>query len=160
MPSVSRRVRGVRGRGKCNVCHVGSTFTNGEFGDVGVPYFIAPGRVDPGRPGGIAKLRQSPLNLTGRHNDDPARQGAWSTRQVADQHSNFGAFKVPTLRNLARTAPYFHNGSKATLADVVRHYSEIDPERLHSDGEKILEPLGLSDGQIADLVAFLSSLSD
>lgn len=148
------------GRGKCHFCHLGPSFSNGEFADVGVPFFVAPGRVDPGRHGGIAKLRQSPFNLTGRHNDDPQKRGAWSARQVADLHSNFGAFKVPTLRGLTQTAPYFHNGTKATLADVVRHYSEIDPERLHSDGEKIIEPLGLSEREIDDLVAFLRSLSD
>ena len=129
------------GRGKCNVCHTGAGFTNGEFADAGVPYFIEPGRVDPGRHGGIAQLRRNTHNLTGRYNDDPDRKGAWATRQVADLHSNFGAFKVPTFRSLTRTAPYFHDGSKATLADVVRHYSEIDLERLHTDGEKILAAL-------------------
>ncbi len=67
---------------------------------------------------------------------------------------------MPTLRNLSRTAPYMHNGSKATLADVVRHYSEIDMDRIHADGVRILEPLGLNAGEIADLVAFLRSLSD
>jgi cytochrome c peroxidase len=52
-----------------------------------------------------------------------------------------------------------HNGSKATLTDVVRHYSEIDLERLHADGEHILEPLKLKEREIADLVTFLESLS-
>jgi cytochrome c peroxidase len=53
-----------------------------------------------------------------------------------------------------------HNGSLATLADVVRHYSEIDPDRLHSDGEAILKPLRLSADESADLVAFLESLTE
>jgi cytochrome c peroxidase len=43
---------------------------------------------------------------------------------------------------------------------VVRHYSELNLERLHADGEQILKPLGLSDGEHADLVAFLQTLSD
>jgi cytochrome c peroxidase len=67
---------------------------------------------------------------------------------------------VPSLRNVARTAPYMHNGSLATLADVVRHYSEISPDRLHSDGEAILKPLRLSAAESADLVAFLESLTE
>ena len=54
---------------------------------------------------------------------------------MALEHRNFGEFKVPGLRNVAHTAPYMHNGSLATLADVVRHYSELSPDRLHSDGE-------------------------
>jgi len=147
------------GRGKCHFCHVGPGFTNGEFSDAGVPYFIAPGRVDSGRHGGIAKLLASPHNLTGRFNDDPARADAWATRQVAELHTNFGAFKVPSLRNLTRTAPYMHNGSRATLRDVVRHYAELDTERLHTDGEKILEPFAFTEAETADLVAFLESLS-
>lgn len=154
--------RGARlfvGRGKCNVCHVGPAFTNGEFADVGVPYFVEPGRVDPGRQGGIQLLKSSPYSQLGPFNDDQDRRDAWATRHVAEQHANFGSFKVPTLRNLTRTAPYMHNGSKANLADVVRHYSEIDLERLHTDGERILQPLHLTEGEIADLVAFLKSLS-
>jgi cytochrome c peroxidase len=147
------------GRGKCNFCHVGPAFSNGEFSDAGVPYFIEPGRVDPGRHGGIVKLKASPYSLTGRHNDDPARTTAWATRHVAELHTNFGAFKVPSLRNLIRTAPYMHDGSRATLADVVRHYSELNPERLHADGEKILEPLALTSTEVSDLVAFLETLS-
>jgi len=53
-----------------------------------------------------------------------------------------------------------HNGSLATLRDVVRHYSEIDEDRLHADGERILKPLRLSDAKSDDLVAFLESLDD
>jgi cytochrome c peroxidase len=63
------------------------------------------------------------------------------------------------LRNVARTAPYMHNGSLATLRDVVRHYSEIDEDRLHADGERILKPLRLSTAESDDLVAFLESLA-
>lgn len=148
------------GRGNCFFCHAGPTFTNGEFADAGVPYFIRPGVVDPGRHGGILKLKASRYALTGRFNDDPRPEVTWATRQVATLHANFGAFKVPTLRGLKRTAPYMHNGSKATLADVVRHYSEIDPDRLHADGERILAPLGLTATEIADLVAFLETLSE
>ncbi len=48
----------------------------------------------------------------------------------------------------------------ATLDDVVRHYSELNLDRLHADGEQILRPLKLSDAERADLVAFLRTLSD
>ena len=43
----------------------------------------------------------------------------------------------------AATAPYGHDGSMATLDDVVAHYSELDVERLHADGEALLRPLRL-----------------
>ena len=52
-----------------------------------------------------------------------------------------------------------HDGSLATLTDVVNHYSNIDLERLHSDGERILEPLKLSDQETSHLVSFLETLS-
>jgi cytochrome c peroxidase len=66
---------------------------------------------------------------------------------------------VPGLRNVAQTAPYMHNGSLTTLRDVVRHYSELNEERLHADGERVLKPLNLSAREIADLVTLLESLS-
>ena len=111
------------GKGRCTVCHFGPNFSNGEFDDVGVPYFAEPGRVDSGRHGGIAALRDNPFNLLGPYNDGA---DATHTRHVETQHRNWGEFRVPSLRNVARTAPYMHNGSLATLADVVRHYSEVD----------------------------------
>lgn len=154
--------RGLRifvGRGNCSVCHFGPAFTNGEFHDVGVPFFVR-GGVDPGRHGGLKKLQASPFNLLGEFNDDRSGAAAVKTRQVAAEHRNFGEFKVPSLRNVARTAPYMHNGSLATLADVVRHYSEVSPDRLHSDGEALVRPLRLTAAESSDLVAFLESLSE
>jgi cytochrome c peroxidase len=148
------------GKGRCNACHLGPTFTNGEFHDTGIPFFLEKGRVDPGRHAGIQKLRASPYNLLGRYNDDPARATATGTRHVRLEHRNFGEFRTPSLRNLALTAPYMHNGSLATLRDVVNHYSTLSPDRLHADGEAILAALKLGEGEARDLVAFLDSLSD
>jgi cytochrome c peroxidase len=148
------------GKGSCNVCHAGPAFSNGEFHDTGIPFFIEPGRVDPGRHEGIRKLLASRFNLLGPYSDDAARATATGTRHVALEHRNFGEFKTPTLRNLALTAPYMHNGRLATLRDVVQHYSTVSPDRLHSDGEAILKPLRLSEQEARDLVAFLESLQD
>ena len=154
--------RGLRifvGKGNCSVCHFGPQFTHGEFADTGVPFFVAPGRVDAGRHAGIEKLKQSAFNLLGRHNDDASKGAAVGTRHVEPQHRNFGEFRVPGLRSVAETAPYMHNGSLATLRDVVGFYSKLNEERLHADGERILEPLNLDPGETDDLVAFLQSLS-
>lgn len=148
------------GKGNCGVCHFGPQFTNGEFADTGVPFFIGKGQVDPGRYGGIKKLTSSAHNLLGRFNDDPARSSATGTRHVDPQQRNFGEFRVPGLRNVARSAPYMHNGSLATLREVVKFYSELNEERLHADGEKILKPLKLTEGEIDDLLAFLETLTD
>ena len=88
---------------------------------------------------------------------------AWNaigTKHVEPQHRNFGEFRVPGLRNVALTAPYMHNGSIATLREVVKHYSELNEERLHADGERVLRRLNLSARESEDLVVFLQSLTD
>ena len=160
-PAAARRgLRLFVGRGNCAFCHFGPAFTNGEFADAGVPHFVEPGRVDPGRHGGIRKLRRSPYTLLGAFNDDAERATAAKTRYVRLRQSNFGEFRVPGLRNVALTAPYMHAGSHATLADVVDHYSTLDEERLHAGGERILRRLDLSAGERADLVAFLETLTE
>ena len=147
------------GKGNCAVCHFGPGFTNGEFHDVGVPFFVAPGQVDAGRYEGVKRLASDPFSLTGQWNDDRTGAAATKTRHVASTQQDFGRFKTPSLRNVALTAPYMHNGSLATLADVVRHYSEINTERIHSHGEQLLRPLDLTPQESADLVAFLESLT-
>ncbi len=73
---------------------------------------------------------------------------------------NWGEFRTPSLRNVAVTAPYMHNGRLDTLRDVLRHYSELDEERLHADGEKLLRALKLTDAETEDLLAFLDTLTE
>ncbi|MFO1326198.1 MAG: cytochrome c peroxidase [Rubrivivax sp.] len=147
------------GRGRCHLCHGGPRLSHGEFADIGAGFFVRPGEVDPGRHAGIAALKASRFNLLSPYADGPG-DAALKTRHVVLQHRNFGEFKVPSLRNVALTAPYLHDGRIATLEGMVRHYSELDLERLHADGERILEPLRLSAAERGDLVAFLHTLSD
>lgn len=147
------------GAGRCHVCHAGASFTHGEFGDVGRPFFSAAG-VDPGRWGGLQQLRASPYNRLGAFSDaGPGHESALGTRHVTLEPRHYGEFKVPTLRGLVATAPYFHDGSAATIEAVVRHYAELDESRLHADGARLLQPLKLTLGQVADLSAFLETLS-
>lgn len=146
------------GTANCNLCHLGPRFTSGEFGDVGIPFFVRPGEVDSGRHGGLGRLATSPFNLLGKYNDDPTGVSARRTRHVQRQHTNFGEFRVPGLRQVGRGGPYMHNGSVLTLEDVVKHYSEVSPDRLHSDGTPIVRPLALTKEQSADLVSFLRTL--
>ncbi|MCF6344033.1 MAG: photosynthetic protein synthase I [Devosiaceae bacterium] len=70
---------------------------------------------------------------------------------------NMGTFMTPTLRELTYTAPYMHNGTIATLEEVVDFYNEGGGEATNID--PLLKPLDLSDGEKADLVEFLKSLS-
>jgi cytochrome c peroxidase len=145
------------GRGKCFFCHTGPTFTNGEFADVGRPFFSTAG-ADPGRWGGLQQLLASAYSRLGKYSD-AGEAAAIATKHVLLEPRNFGEFKVPSLRGLTATAPYFHDGSAARIEDVVRHYSTVDESRLHADGEKIIRALKLSADEEKYLAAFLKSLS-
>ncbi len=77
--------------------------------------------------------------------------------EVSKEESEKGAFKTPTLRNVAATAPYMHDGSESTLKSVVELYNRGGvPNKWLSEEMK---PLGLSPGQVDDLVAFLHALT-
>jgi hypothetical protein len=73
---------------------------------------------------------------------------------VAAEH---GMFKTPSLRDVARRPPYMHDGSLRTLEEVVRYYDRGATRNPHLDAR--IFPLGLADGEVRDLVAFLGSLT-
>ena len=77
---------------------------------------------------------------------------------LTKKDSDIASFKTPSLRNVLITAPYFHDGSQATLWDVMDHYNKGDGIKdpwLDED----MQPLGLSESEIDDVVAFLASLT-
>jgi len=86
-----------------------------------------------------------------KHNPDPGRYAV--TLDPAD----LGRFRTPTLRNVALTAPYFHDGSAATLADVVEFYDKGGNPNPNLD--PALRPLKLRPEQKRDLISFLESLT-
>jgi cytochrome c peroxidase len=82
---------------------------------------------------------------------------------VTDRANEIGSLKTPTLRNVQFTGPYFHDGSRATLAEVLQHYN--DPfvgSGANAKGvtDRTLRPLGLSTQELDDLEEFLEALSD
>lgn len=79
-------------------------------------------------------------------------------RSVTGRTGDLGKFKVPSLRNIAVTAPYMHDGSLATLDDVLDHY--VRGGNGGSFTDPTLTPLSLSDAQRQDLLAFLHALTD
>lgn len=80
-------------------------------------------------------------------------------RQLISSRSiDAGRFRVPSLRNVAVTAPYMHDGSLATLEEVVEHYAAGG--RGHPNTDPLILPLDLSAREKADLVAFLRALTD
>jgi cytochrome c peroxidase len=119
-------------KGNCSVCHVigkkYALFTDNKFHNIGV------GADTSGNFADVGLYAQS--------------------KNTADM----GAFKTPTLRNIAETAPYMHDGSQATLKDVVDHYVGGGTSNPHLDKE--IHALDfLTFNERADLKAFLESLT-
>ncbi len=86
------------------------------------------------------------------HTVDPGRE------RITLQPEDRGKFKVPTLRNVALTAPYLHDGSMSTLEEVVEHFANggvNDPNK-----DPLVTPRSLSAQEKADLVSFLRALTD
>jgi cytochrome c peroxidase len=77
---------------------------------------------------------------------------------MTTRESDKGKFKVPTLRNVERTAPYFHNGAFPTLESVVAHYNAGG--KASPNQSPRVKPLGLTNSEQQDLVNFLKALTD
>lgn len=87
-------------------------------------------------------------------------------REVTDDAADEGKFRTPTLRNIAVTAPYMHDGSLPTLRDVIRKHYAVKGKAV-SDGQEpsplrdtFIEGFAVTDAQLDDLVAFLETLTD
>ena len=101
----------------------------------------------------------SGFNFAGNWRD---ARGDTGRPSFADNGASIGAMRVPTLRNVALTAPYMHDGRFATLDAVLRHYSGL-AARAAAGGVKIDPRLphgALTDTERAELIAFLDSLTD
>lgn len=86
--------------------------------------------------------------------------GLGSVSGLIEDH---GKFKTTTLRNIALTAPYMHDGRFATLEEVVEHYNsgvQGDSPNLDSEMEHFVGGLSLTPEQVADLVAFMQTFTD
>jgi cytochrome c peroxidase len=147
------------GKGNCVLCHSGPELTNKEFHDTRVGTGAA---ADPGRADGAARLLADEFIAAGPYSDDTEGARAQQLYFLNGGAGVLGHFKTPTLRNVAATAPYMHAGQLVTLADVVRHYSTLTDAAPPADPahvEALIQPLNLSEHEIADLVAFLESLT-
>ncbi|MFN8066357.1 MAG: cytochrome c peroxidase [Vicinamibacterales bacterium] len=127
-------LRVFQGRGNCLMCHVGTNFTDEKLHNTGIAWVPA----------------SSEAGASGRFVDD----GAF---EVTGKPEDRGAFKTPTLREVGRTAPYMHDGSLATLEEVVDYYDRGG--RPNPNLDRDMQRLDLPDEDKRDLVAFLRTLS-
>lgn len=161
-------VRGLdvfTGQGRCVSCHTISQthalFTDNRFHNLGVSFDLVDKDInemaDAFRQ---AKADGLDVDIAVLSNKNVSELGRLV---VTDQYRDIGAFKTPTLRNVDVTAPYMHDGSQATLEDVVDFYNngcvlnEGDPVNPFQSGG--IRPLKLNDQQQEDLVAFLQALT-
>jgi len=161
-------IRGARlfvGHAGCLECHNGPTFSDFNFHNVGAPqtgeYTPA---TDDGRTTGIVDLTAF-SRATDFSDDQTGRAtAAVLTLATLDESSReiyAGQFKTPTLRNVAKTAPYMHDGAYQSLWDVVNHYNFGGATgRYSGERDPAIAPLMLSDTELADLVEFLEALDD
>ncbi|MBK8051565.1 MAG: cytochrome-c peroxidase [Anaerolineales bacterium] len=143
------------GKAHCINCHNGPLLTNFEFHNTGVPPL--PGMpLDYGRTEGIQRVQTDPFNCLGAYSD-ASPDACSQLRFIKLQGDTLpGAFKTPTLRNVAETAPYMHAGQFATLADVLQHYNGGGFSVV---GHSELTPLHLTATELKQLEAFLRTLS-
>lgn len=157
--SAKRGLKLFVGKASCVNCHRGPFFTDQGFHNIGVAQTgpnVLP--TDQGRTEGINDILKSPVKANGPYSDDPTV--TWIDGLVQDDNTARGKFRTASLRNVADSAPYMHDGSLATLRDVLEFYNR-GGESVGFVGEKDakIRPLGLTEGEIDDLLAFLETLT-
>jgi cytochrome c peroxidase len=161
-PAAMRGLKLFVGAANCALCHTGPALSDGEFHDLGLP--LLPGaEEDRGRAAGLAELRADIFNAAGPFSDDPTGTAKRRLEFLPPPPSQLGAFKTPTLRNVALTGPYMHDGRFATLPQVLEFYAQgktASRDRLVGTRDATLNLVPrLTPAQSADLVAFLEALT-
>lgn len=144
-PDARRGFEIFTGKGKCSGCHFGPHLSDGRFHALNVPE-NPEDRKDPR----IAATRRFVAKVFGYEDyrnleEDPGRY------LVTRDRKDWKAFRTPTLREIAKTAPYMHNGIFKTIDEVIEFY-----DRGGGQGNRAVSPLGLSDKEKLALKTFLA----
>ncbi len=126
--SARRGMQVFHRRGRCVQCHQGATFSDESFHNLGI---------------GMPKEAREPSEA----------YVDWGRFEVTQEEKDRGAFRTPSLRNVADTAPYMHDGSMETLTQVVEFYDAGGKSNPWLSPK--LRPLGLTAEEKADLIQFL-----
>jgi cytochrome c peroxidase len=146
-------VRGMalfKGKGRCILCHNGPNFTDSQFHNLGVP--DVPLLTHP--------LVQASIRFDAKRMNVPEYAQVkedLGRYLVTKEEQDKGAFKTPTLRNVAQRDPYMHNGSFQSLEDIIDFYNEGGG--AVAGKSPLLQPLALTVQEKRDLVAFLQALT-
>ena len=168
------------GKGSCIGCHDTPLLSDGQFHDIGVSQvgpdvptladcFEGNASCDCvkgtkclpwGEYDGLQKLATSKFLRSSQWSDDTMDSSRAADVMTKPAEAMKGAWRTPGLRNVALTAPYMHDGRYATLAEVVDHYNRGGDVDAVGTRDVEIKPLLLTDDEQADLVAFLSALSE
>lgn len=154
------------GQGRCVSCHVieqtQAIFTDNRFHNIGVGINKIQSDV-PRLAGEFLKAKEAGASVDKAVLADP-KVSDLGRFAVTSGFDEIGGFKTSTLRNIALTAPYMHDGSFKTLREVVKHYNEGG--KMPGDTLQVnpylsggIRPLNLSEQQMDDLVAFMEALT-
>ncbi len=164
----SQEINGLRlflGKGQCATCHNGPLLTDQHFHNTGVPPHD-PGNPDRGRAAATIKVQRDEFNCLGAFSDAAPDACQELRFMVTDDPALEGAFKTPSLRNVALRAPYMHAGQFASLQEVVAHYAKSPAAAVGSSelaheggGHTERKPIRLSASEVRDVAAFLQTLS-
>lgn len=163
-----KEIRGAKlfvGKGKCIECHSGQFFSDQKFHNVGLfPATVSAAftrKNDRGAELGLVQVQSDPLNVKSKFSDgDDGRLPA------SVEPSTLGAFRTPMLRCSSKRPSFMRTGQMRTLEEVVRFFNQgghkrpgVTPDPIIGYlGETELTPLGLTEDEVADLVAFIKSL--
>jgi cytochrome c peroxidase len=142
-------------KANCTRCHNGPLLTNNDFHNTGV-WKLASSTRDSGRLEGVMDVLQDEFNCRSRWSDARADQCVELEFLVTDADALQGAFKVQSLRNVAKRAPYMHAGQLETLSEVLQYYNRALPSDV---GTSELDALSLTSDELRQVEAFLHSLT-
>jgi cytochrome c peroxidase len=151
-------VAGLRlfiGKANCTQCHNGPLLTDNHFHNTGIPAALDLPE-DRGRALAAQQVLADEFNCLSPFSDATPDDCTELRFMVAEGHELERQFKAPSLRNVAKRAPYMHAGQFATLEEVLQHYNRAAAAPA---GHSELEPLNLTSTELDQLVAFLSSLT-
>lgn len=149
------------GRARCSTCHAGPLFTDSDFHNTGMPQRDG-FPIDMGRQAVIRQIERQEFGCLGEYSDASEDDCPHVTYMNLSMERAMGAFRTPSLRQVSERTTFGHAGQFNSLRDIVRHYNEA-PASVHSNltgqgNTSELIPLGLTEDEISDIVAFLGLL--
>ncbi len=161
--SAKRGLKLFVGQAGCAGCHSGPLFTRCEFFNLGLSANGVGDTFDEqGAQEALQYDKDFRFNVASIYSDDPATGQAWLNSQDPGRPGLLGAFRPKSLRHVAETPPYMHDGQLQTLRDVIEFYNaggHAPGSGYMGQKDERIRPLGLPDAEMNELIAFLATLT-